>query len=269
MKTKKSAILGLTLAMMMTTAVPARAAASPLEVLHCMQANVPDALRVQELEFETSNATGVLSVVKGRLYLERELAAADDKRVRAMLKLHAPQNLSGAAYLVREKDGEQQDGMYVYLPSVKRVRRVTGSFADSGLMGTSFSYADFRLLQNSFDGAELSLDAAELIENRPVHRLRVRPSTAKPKGGYGNSRLWVDQESCVLLKAEFEQDGVVRKRLSAPVGSLQKVGAHWYAAVVEMYDDKEKIRTVLRIRNASAEEHLSGGYFDPKTFYQR
>lgn len=249
--------------------VPAWAAESASAVLACMQANVPDALRVQELEFETSNADGVVSVLKGRLYLEREHADAGDRRVRAMLKLSAPSNLSGAAYLIREKDGERQDGMYVYLPSVKRVRRVTGSFADSGLMGTSFSYADFRLLQNSFDGAELSLEPAEQIETRAVHRLLVRPSGSTPNAGYGATRLWVDQQSCVLLKAEFEQGGAVRKRLSVPVAALNRVGAHWYPGVVEMSDEKEKLRTVLRLRGMNVADALSGGFFDPKTFHQR
>ena len=251
-------------------AVPSWAAESAAALLACMQANVPDAVRVQELEFETSNAEGVISVVKGRLYLEREQVAAGDRLVRAMLRLDGPAKLSGAAYLVREKDGEKMDGMYVYLPSVKRVRRVTGSFADSGLMGTSFSYADFRLLQNSFDGAALSVESSEQIEKRAVHRLLVKPSEARSKGsGYGNARLWVDKQTCVLLKAEFEQDGVVRKRLSVPVDALKQLDTRWYAAVVEMRDEKERIRTVLRMRNLSAPEELSGGYFDPKTFYQR
>lgn len=272
----KSRILGLLLGLASTLAMGADApkakAAGPLapaEVLNCMQANVPDALRVQELEFETAAADGSVSNFKGRLYMEREPAEGDDKKVRAMLKLLSPPNLSGAAYLIREEDSGKRDGMYVYLPSVKRVRRVTGSFADSGLMGTSFSYADFRLIQNSFDGAELSLEAAETLGSRKVHRLRVHPPQSTSPSGYGDARLWVDQQSCVLLKGEFEQGGAVRKRLTVPPDALKQSGRHWYAAVIEMRDEKEGLRTTVRVRGVSPAEEISGGYFDPSTFYQR
>lgn len=249
-------------------AVPVWADESASAVLACMQANVPESLRVQELEFQTTSKDGASSLLKGRLYMEREKAGSGERRVRAMLKLSSPQNLAGAAYLVREKESGRADGMYVYLPSVKRVRRVSGSFADGGLMGTNFSYADFRLLQNSFDGAQISLEGGGEIEQRAVHRLLVRPASSEAPS-YGVVRLWVDQQSCVPLKAEFEQDGAVRKRLSVPVEALQRVGAHWYAAVIEMHDEKEAIRTVLRMRGLSEAEELSGGYFDPKIFYLR
>ena len=50
-------------------------------------------------------------------------------------------------------DDYLRDGMFVYLPAVKRVRRVTGTFADGALMGTNFSYFDFKQLQNTFGDA--------------------------------------------------------------------------------------------------------------------
>ncbi len=272
----KSMILCLALALACPLAMaaeavkpPAAAAGSADELVRCMQANVPDALRVQEMEFTTTAADGSDSTFKGRLYMEREPAEGDDRKVRAMLKLLSPPTLSGAAYLIREEDSGKRDGMYVYLPSVKRVRRVTGSFADSGLMGTSFSYSDFRLIQNSFDGAEITLQATETLGSRKVQRLLVQaPQTTSPSG-YGNARLWVDQQSCVPIKGEFEQGGVVRKRLTVPVDALKQAGNYWYAAVIEMRDEKEGLRTIVRVRGASPAEEISGGYFDPSTFYQR
>ena len=100
----------------------ATAADEAAKVLECMQGNVPTSLRVQEVEFSTSDRSGPASTLKGRLYAARELAPDGSRLVRAMLHLSAPPNLSGAAYLIREKDGDLRDGMYVYLPSVKRVR---------------------------------------------------------------------------------------------------------------------------------------------------
>lgn len=250
--------------------MPFAQAGDPVEkVLACMQANVPAALRVQEVEFATTDGKGVTSALKGRLYAEREQDASGVRRVRAMLKLSAPQNLAGAAYLIREKDGDTRDGMYVYLPSVKRVRRVTGSFADGGLMGTSFSYADFKLLQNTFGDAQVTLEGTgESIEKRTTHLLSVRPADPA-ETSYSHVRIWVDDRTCVPLKAEFHENGVVRKTLVTPARALQPSGQQWYPSVVEMTDRKDGTHTVLRVQGVAPQEKLSGAYFDPATFYQR
>ena len=200
----------------------AHAADDAAKVLACMRSNVPTSLRVQQVEFSTADRSGTSSTLKGRLYAEREKAAGGSRHVRAMLHLSAPPNLAGAAYLIREKDGDLRDGMYVYLPSVKRVRRVTGSIADGGLMGTSFSYADFKQLQNTFGGASTAYEGTGEIDKRPMHVLAFRPADAKD-GGYSLVRSWVDYETCLPLKAEFYEGKDVRKRLVSPVSSLKQV----------------------------------------------
>lgn len=246
----------------------ATAADEAAKVLECMQGNVPTSLRVQEVEFSTSDRSGPASTLKGRLYAARELAPDGSRLVRAMLHLSAPPNLSGAAYLIREKDGDLRDGMYVYLPSVKRVRRVTGSIADGGLMGTSFSYLDFKQLQNTFGGASTAYEGPGEIDKRPVHVLAFRPVDTT-KGGYDLVRSWVDTKTCVPLKAEFHEGKQIRKRLISPTATLKQVDAYWYASVIEMHDLQQDLHTTLRVFAVTPGGDISGGFFDPKTFYQR
>ena len=47
-----------------------------------------------------------------------------------------------AAYLVREaSDPGKEEEMYVYLPALQKVRRITGAMKDSSLFGTDLSYS--------------------------------------------------------------------------------------------------------------------------------
>lgn len=240
------------------------------KVLECMKKNVPTSLRAQDVEFTTSDRNGVASALEGRLYAAREVTPDGSRHVRAMLMLSAPPNLAGAAYLVREKDGHAKDGMYVYLPSVRRVRRVTGNIADGGLMGTSFSYADFKQIQNTFTGATAAYESSGEIDKRAVHILTFKPVNTVA-GGYTLVRSWVDKDSCVPLKAEFYENKTLRKRLTSPASTLRQAGDFWYASVIEMQDLTEDLRTTLRVKSVTPdpEPGLSSGTFDPKTFYQR
>ncbi len=159
--------------------------------------------------------------------------------------------------------------MYVYLPSVGRVRRVSGSFADGALLGTNFSYNDFRQLENAFVGSTARLEGSDRIEGRPVNVLRFQPAPnpQAPPSRYSVVRAWVDQQSCLPLKADFYEGTTVRKQLRASVAALRQSGDYWYVTELQMRDLLEGSQTVLRVMGVTAGHELPGSYFSPQLFY--
>ena len=245
---------------------PAHAADSAQTVLDCMRANVPPAVRAQDVELAATDRVGATRTLKGKLYALSEKTSSGGSLVRAMLKIDGPTSYAGAAYLVREAEEAAREGMFVYLPSVRRVRRVSGAFADGSLLGTNFSYNDLKLLSNSFVGSAAKLEGSEELDQRPVYRLTFKTVTG---GGspYSTVRTWVDQKSCVPLKAEFFEGNTVRKRLSASASALRQSGKYWYLSEVEMLDLKESTKTVLKLGNVTSASGLPGRYFSPELFY--
>ncbi len=146
-------LAGLMLGALSPVAYAAQTEESADAVLECMRANVPTSVRVQQIELEATDRAGETRIVGGRLYARLEPQEDGGRRVRATLRVDTPDYLAGAAYLVREFEAERSDGMYVFLPSVKRVRRVSAEFADGALLGTNFSYYDFKQIQNAFGDA--------------------------------------------------------------------------------------------------------------------
>ena len=250
----------------LVASVSAHAADNAQTVLDCMRANVPPALRAQDIELVATDRVGSTRTLKGKLYALSEKTSSGGSLVRAMLKIEGPASYAGAAYLVREAEEAAHEGMFVYLPSVRRVRRVSGAFADGSLLGTNFSYNDLKLLSNSFVGSAAKLEASEDLDQRPVYRLSFK---TLPDGGspYKSVRAWVDQKSCVPLKAEFFEGDSVRKRLTAPANSLRQSGKYWYLSQVEMRDLKENTSTVLKLGNVTGATGLPGRYFSPELFY--
>ncbi|HKY93095.1 MAG TPA: outer membrane lipoprotein-sorting protein [Nevskiaceae bacterium] len=247
---------------------PVQAADTADSVLACMRANMPDALRLQNLEFETKDKSGVVvSRIRGRLYAMRESSEGGEKLVRAMLRVDEPQGFAGAAYLVRQSDDYLRDGMYVYLPSVKRVRRVSGTFADGGLLGTSFTYSDFRHMQNSFGGANVTLDGAGELDKRAVHLLTFTPAAGE-ESSFGRVKVWVDQASCIALKTEIYEGGAVRRRISVPAKAIQKTDAGWIMSMAEAEDLQAGTHSTMRVIKVSTGVDLPAGYFDPAAFYK-
>lgn len=255
----------LTLTLLLLALCGVAGADTPQKVLDCMRANLPPSLRMQDFELTTTDQDASTHVLRGRLYGLREQDASAD-HVRAMLYVKEPANLAGSAFLLREATGTRDQGMYVYLPSVRRVRRVTGEFADGALLGSAFNYQDFKQFQNAFDGLATTLEAAEVIEQRPVYVLSSKPLAGSPSS-YSRIRSWVDQQTCVPLKVEFYQQKTLRKQLNVSVKALQQSNNFWYASEVTIRDLKEGRSSQLRVLKVESGGKLSKNYFDPQLFY--
>ena len=246
---------------------PAQAQESAEKILQCMRENFPTAMRVQQMALTATNAAGDSKTLKGRLFVMREPAAnSPHGLLRAMLKIDEPQNLRGAAYLVRETDDFLRDGMFVYLPAVNRVRRVTGNFADGSLMGTDFSYYDFKQLQGAFGDMSGLLERSEELDGRKVDVLLFKALPAVDTR-YSGVRAWVDQQTCVPLRADFLEGDKVIKRMTAPAKGLQQSGRWWYAAEIEMHALGTGTRSTLRIGEVTSGGELSSAYFSPHSFH--
>lgn len=245
---------------------PAHARNPAGELLGCMRANIPPSVQVQRLELASTNNIGDTRTLHGRLSAMREPRAGGPGLLRAVLRVDAPPNLAGAAYLVRETEDYLRDGMFVYLPAVRRVRRVTGTFADGALMGTDFSYYDFRQLQSAFGDMSAELEEPLEIDGRRTNGLLFKPLAAA-ETRYSHVRAWIDHETCVPLKVNFYERGEIRKQLTSPASSLKQAAERWYASELVMRDLLDQSHTVLRVLELTTDADIDAGRFRPGSFY--
>lgn len=239
------------------------------QLLACMRSNSPTALRAQDVTMQVHEHGTVVRTLRGRLYVIRDkLSGAAPGVLRANLRITEPDALAGAAYLITQTQDYLHSGMYVYLPSVKRVRRVTGSVADGSLMGTQFSYYEFKQLQSAFGDLQATLEKPATIDGREVEVLSFKSLAPDAKESrYSSVRAWIDRESCLPLKAEFYEGQRVLKRLSAPASAIRRDGAIWYLQQLEMRDLQADAHTTLSSEQARAGSSVAQ-LFDPETFYK-
>src|SRR4051812_35668349 len=62
--------------------------------------------------------------------------------LQSVVRFRAPQEVAGTAFLMLERPkGESEQ--HIYLPGLKRTRRIVGREREGSFMGSDFSYADF------------------------------------------------------------------------------------------------------------------------------
>ncbi len=122
-----------------------------------------------------------------------------DGQLQSVVRFRAPQEVAGTAFLMLErKSGESEQ--HIYLPGLKRTRRIVGREREGSFMGSDFSYADFER-RDTRDSTQKRLPDEDLGGVKTY----VIESTPKKleNSAYSKIETWVRQDNFLPLRIRF------------------------------------------------------------------
>lgn len=142
----------------------------------------------------------------------------------------APQREKGIALLSEVKAGEA-DQQWLYLPSTKRLKRITGANRTSSFRGSEFTFED--LSDQNSSQYRFDLINQEACASQTCFVIDRFPG-AGMESSYSKTRLWIDTEHYRPIKADFyDQSGKLLKTMEAHDYSLFD-NKYWKPARVVM-----------------------------------
>jgi len=157
--------------------------------------------------------------------LKRKLrirAASKDGLAQLRMTFVEPQDQRGIEVLMLEQKGGQ-NLQYLYLPSFKKVRRISGSAKNGRFEGSDFTYADMESRDIS-EGTYKRLED-ETYGKQAVYRVDVSPKK-KADEKYSLVQMWVSKKAWLPLKVVFF-DHQKRKAKQLKVKRLKKVNGRY------------------------------------------
>jgi hypothetical protein len=190
---------GVALAALLLAAAPLSAQEST-SLSDCVQGNLPSQSSVQKVEFRSRDRVGNGRTIRATVNWKR----FDENRSRVMLRVHEPEDLNGAGLLAIEK--ETRADMFIYLPDLKKVKRVTSRMMSGSLFGSDFTYEDFMQLQGiQAEGRTEELEDST-FEGAPVRVVAHYPA-AESGSAYERVVSYWDMANCVPVKSEMWEAG--------------------------------------------------------------
>ena len=161
---------------------------------------------------------------------------------KSFTRFYTPADIDGTAFLTWENnDGD--DDQFLYLPALRRVRRVVSNQKKNRFVNTDFTYED--LQRRKVDQDTHRIMKTEMVDDRLCWVLEIIP-VDDTNSQYGRRVSWVAQDLYIPLKVEFyDKRGRLVKRLLNR--NLKKVDGIWTVFDAEMQDLKKKSRTLMRI----------------------
>ncbi|MBY8975458.1 outer membrane lipoprotein-sorting protein [Rhodobacteraceae bacterium NNCM2] len=144
-----------------------------------------------------------------------------------------PRDIKGTSLLTHANVEPTDDDQWLYLPAVKRVKRISSSNRTGKFVSSEFSFEDLGSQEvNDYTYEHLRDEACPtdpslscfVVEGRPVN----------PKSGYAKRVSWMDQDEYRLQRVEFfNRRGDLEKVLTFE-GYNQYLGKYWRPAAMHM-----------------------------------
>ena len=130
---------------------------------------------------------------------------------KSLIVFSRPRDISGTALLTfSHKKGN--DDQWIYLPALKRVKRISSTNRSGAFVGSEFAYED--LVRPEVERYAYRWLRDEAVEGQPAHVVERVP--AYRNSGYRRQIVWYDQAEYRILRIEFfDRNNALLKRFTA------------------------------------------------------
>ena len=189
-------------------------------------------LRAQGFGNFTARQTMVLRNKQGqesRRSLRVKVLEMEDDGDKSLFVFDEPRDVEGTAFLIHSHKVEADD-QWLYLPALKRVKRISSSNRSGSFMGSEFSYEDmgaqalekytYRYLRDEVCG-ELTCAVSERV---PTDK----------KSGYSRQLVWQDRDELRTWKVEYYDRKDAHLKTLTITSYEQYLDKYWYAGEMIM-----------------------------------
>lgn len=215
--------------------------------------------QTSDLEMVLINKQGKQRVRKVRSY--QKDYEDGDKSVMFFLE---PADVKGTGFLGWNYDDESKDDdQWLYLPALKKVRRISSSNRADYFMGTDFTYNDMGDRDvDDYMYKHLGTEVIDGIECYHVERL-PKDKDVIDESGYGKTEIWVRPDIWMMVKAVFyDKKMKLLKELTA--SDFEEIDGIWTAKTMQMNNIQKKHQTIFTFTDVSYNAGLDDNIFSQR-----
>ncbi|MCP5149221.1 MAG: outer membrane lipoprotein-sorting protein [Ectothiorhodospiraceae bacterium] len=176
---------------------------------------------------------------------------------RSLLRFTAPADVAGTGVVTIDYAKGNAD-QWVYLPALKRSRRISADRRGGRFVGSDYYYEDLQVRKVSLDrhrhlGREKMFNAdVDVLESVPVD-----PSNSV----YGKRVTWIHPGTLLPLRVDFFEPGGAEPLKRLLVHKIEKIQGYWTVTDTSMTDLKTGSQTRLVIERAVYDRGLPTSLF--------
>lgn len=179
---------------------------------------------------------------------------------KSLITFSSPKDVAGVAYLTFEHDErnneEKESENWLYMPAIKKIRRISGSARQDEFMGSDFTYED--IADRGLNKDTFTLIGEEKAENTDCWKIDC---VSKDSGEKIPRRiLWIRKDNYLLQKVElYDQRGELHRTLIC--SDISEVDGIWTIHKMTMTNVQNGHSSVLEMKKVQYNINLSDNLF--------
>lgn len=170
---------------------------------------------------------------------------------KSLMTFLSPADVKGTKFLNYEHVNKDDD-QWLYLPALKRVKRIASKNKSGSFMGSEFSYEDlgsFSISKYSFKG-----DAkVVMLDGKKTYKGERKP--VSKSSGYTKQVSWVDAKTFLIKKVEY-YDRKSELLKTALFQDYKKISGVWRVGKMTMNNHQNDKKTILIWKNETIKNGL-------------
>ncbi len=177
----------------------------------------------------------------------------DEKKIMFFV---APSDVKNTSFMSWSYGDGQSDDMWIYLPALKKTKRISSSSKSDYFMGSDFTYDDL-------GGRHPSADTHTILREESVNgeECYVVESVSKDSDYlYSKTISWVVKGEWFGMKKEFyDEDGDFLKSLT--INEHKQINGYWVIPEMEMYNEQKDHTTLMQLKDIKIGEGIKDSQF--------
>lgn len=176
--------------------------------------------------------------------------------IKSLIRFTSPADIEGTSFLTWENE-DREDDQFLYLPALKRVRRIVSTQKASRFVNTDYTYEDMERRKPNLDQHHIT--GEEKLLDLDCWILESIPKTEE-SSQYGKRKSWIAKDILLPLKVEY-YDKKSRMLKELGVVKFKQIDGIWTVIASEMQDLKKKHRTLLRTKTITFNQGVDDSIF--------
>jgi len=136
-----------------------------------------------------------------------------DGTEKRIIKFLAPAEVKGTGILIFDYQ-DKSDDMWIYLPALRKTRRIVSSEKSKSFMGSEFSNAD--MTSPGINDFMYRMLGEEVINNKPCWKIESKPKSTdiEDEYGFGKTVSWISKNDYIVQQTDYyDFDGDLYKTI--------------------------------------------------------
>ena len=182
------------------------------------------------------------------------------KDTKKLMAFKEPRDIKGTAFLSWEYDDpSRDDDKWLYMPALRKVRRISGASTNDYFMGSDFTYDDMG--DRNVDEDDHVLLGEEALNGQACWKIKSIPR--EDDSLYDEKIIWVSQKAHKTVKAEYyDAQGLIK---TYTVEDLREHQGFWTVFKMKMENHREKHITLMTLTEVEYNTGVDDGFFSVNT----